>query len=295
MLPVLLTLACNNASKAPAEIAARRTAESAPAGDRVQASLMAAPPAAQASPVRGDGTPAGAGAPVANQVPVPADRKVIRSGVVELEVPELASALARIRTETEKAGGYVTGESQGTDPFNARQGSITCRVPAARLDAALSLFQSLGRVESVNVTAEDITEQYFNLEIRLRNQQQLETRFLALLDTPANKVSDLLEIEREVARVRGEIDELEGRRRFWDSQVGFSTLTVQLHEPRPVIAGDGGGVGNTIATAFRQAGENLVETVAWLIASLGVVVPGGLALAFVVWLWRLVRRRRKVV
>ena len=276
---------CNKTAPPPAEmtdVAASRMV--AAEGESAKAMAMApAPPPSASSPVAQ--TPPGS-------VAVPAERKIIRNGSLTLEVRRLDDALAAIRSATEKAGGYVTNESQGKDQYGARQGMITCRVPAGSLDRALAQFQALGKVESVNVTAEDITEQYFNLEIRLRNQRDLETRFRALLDKPGNKVSDLLEIEREMARVRGEIDELEGRKRFWDSQVSLSTLTIQLHEPRPAIVGEGGGILGTLKSAFRRLGENLVETIAWLIASLGVIVPALLAL-WIAWrLWRAVRARR---
>ena len=275
---------CNRMAPAPANDAAPMAAPRAMAEGEAAKATAPAPPPSAGSPVAP--TPPGS-------VAVPAERKIIRNGSLRLEVRGLDEALSAIRSATEKAGGYVTNESQGKDEYGARQGSITCRVPAASLDKALAQFQALGRVEGVNVTAEDITEQYFNLEIRLRNQRDLETRFRALLDKPGNKVSDLLEIEREMARVRGEIDELEGRKRFWDSQVSLSTLTIQLHEPRPAIVGGGGGILGTLKSAFRQLGENLVETIAWLIASLGVIVPAVLAL-WVAWrLWRAIRSRAR--
>jgi hypothetical protein len=283
---LLIVSACGREASTPKGMFARQTAAAPEAASEVRMA-MAAPPAPQA-PAGGAGAAAAAG-----QVPVPAERKIIRNGSLELEIKALDEALTRIRTETEKTGGYVTNESQGKDEYDVRHGSITCRLPAGKLDSVLQLFQSLGRVESVNVTAEDITEQYFNLEIRLRNQRQLEERFIRLLDKPGNKVTDLLEVEREVARVRGEIDELEGRKRFWDSQVAFSTLTVQLHEPRPVIAGEGGGVWDTLKTALRDAGENLVGTIAWFIAALGVILPAWLVL-WILWrLWKALRARRK--
>jgi hypothetical protein len=285
---------CNKAAPASADRAAQLPEPmSAPpaiaVGDAPKKLSVAPPPPPPGA--------SGVSASVASQPPtgpiaVPADRKVLRNGSLTLEVRALDDALAAIRTATEKAGGYVTNESQGRDMYGARHGSVTCRVPAGSLDKALAQFQTLGKVESVNVTAEDITEQYFNLEIRLRNQQDLEKRFRALLDKPGNKVSDLLEIEREMARVRGEIDELEGRKRFWDSQVSLSTVTVNLHEPRPVVAGEGGGVLSTLAAAFLDLGENLVGTVAWLIAAIGVVIPALVAL-WIAWrLWRAVRGRR---
>ena len=274
---------CNKAAPSPAVMTSVATSRMY-ASEGEAAKAMAAPPPA---PSQSAASPAAQTLP--GSVAVPAERKIIRNGSLTLEVRRLDEALSAIRSAAEKAGGYVTNESQGKDEYGARQGSITCRVPAGSLDKALTQFQALGKVESVNVTAEDITEQYFNLEIRLRNQRDLETRFRALLDKPGNKVSDLLEIEREMARVRGEIDELEGRKRFWDSQVSLSTLTIQLHEPRPTIVGEGGGILGTLKSAFRQLGENLVETIAWLIASLGVIVPAVLAL----WVaWRLLRAFR---
>jgi len=281
---------CNGMAPAPAEM----TSASAPRMDESASRMMASE--ADAAKAMAPAPPPSAGSPVAQTPPgsvaIPAERKVIRNGSLSLEVRRLDEALSAIRAATEKAGGYVTNESQGKDVYGARQGSITCRVPAAALDKTLAQFQALGRVEGVNVTAEDITEQYFNLEIRLRNQRDLEARFRALLDKPGNKVSDLLQIEREMARVRGEVDELEGRKRFWDSQVSLSTLTVQLHEPRPAIVGEGGGVVGTLKSAFRQLGENLVETIAWLIASLGVIVPAVLALWLAWRFWRALRSRR---
>ena len=239
---------------------------------------------------------AGAGGGSAPQapsgVPVPASRKVVRNGTLTIEVADLVKALAAVRADTIAAGGHITNESQGRDQYNVRQGSITCRVPAEKLDATIEKFQALGRVQSVAVQAEDITEQYFNLEIRLRNQQQLETRLLKLLDQPGNKVADLVEVEREVSRVRNEIDELEGRKRFWDSQVALSTITVELREPRPSIVGEGGGVIDTLKRAFRSAGENIVGTVAWFIAAAGVVIPAVLVLWLIWRVWKEIRRFR---
>ena len=290
VLVVAMSLAvagCLRRAPFPANDAAPMAAPRAVAEGEAAKAMAAPPPPPPPSP--------SAGSPVTptppGSVAVPAERKIIHNGSLTLEVRALDEALSAIRTETEKAGGYVTNESQGKDQYGARQGAVTCRVPAAKLGRTLAEFQRLGRVEGVNVSAEDITEQYFNLEIRLRNQRDLETRFRALLDKPGNKVSDLLEIEREMARVRGEIDELEGRKRFWDSQVSLSTLTIQLHEPRPAIVGEGGGILGTLKSAFRQLGENLVETIAWLIASLGVIVPAVLAL-WIAWrLWRALRSR----
>ena len=154
----------------------------------------------------------------------------------------------------------------------------------------------LGRVLELSVHAEDITEQYFDLEIQLRNRLALEAKLRQLLERSGNRLSDLLEVEREMTRVRGEIEQLEGRKRLWDNQVGLATLHVLLAEPAPLLAGDRGGVWQALRDAFGQAGENFVATVAVVIAATGSLVPLGAALlvAFVAVraLWRRWRRSR---
>jgi hypothetical protein len=166
-------------------------------------------------------------------------------------------------------------------------------VPAERLDEVVADLRELGRVESVSLGAEDVTEQYFDLEIRLATQRELEARLRELLRRPSNELSDLLEIERELARVRTEIDQMEGRKRFWDQQVALSTLSVSLAEPRPKVAGGEGGIWRTLAESFRRAGENFVLAVAGILAFTGGLVPVILALWLAWILFAALRRRRR--
>ncbi len=234
---------------------------------------------------------AGGGQPAL--VPVPTEKKVTRVGYVQLEVGSLEQALGKIRAATGSSGGDIVGETQSRDDNGARKGTVTCRIPAAAFDGVLATIQGYGKVESVNISSADITEQYFNLEIRLRNAQLLEDRLLKLLDKAGSKVSDLLEVEREVGRVRGQIDELEGRKRFWDKQVALSGLTIDLHEPRPAIAGTGGGILDTLGRSVRQTGENFVATLAWLVEASGVAIPAVIVMWLLLRLWKLLRSRRK--
>ncbi len=228
-------------------------------------------------------------------LPAPTGRKLIRHGTLGLEVRSVESALSAVKQQAQASGGYTTEESQRQDEYGVKTASITWRVPAEKLDGAIEKLSGLGRVEQVSVTAEDVTEQYFDLEIRLNNQRQLEVRLLDLLKRSSNNLSDLLNVEREVARVRGEIEHLEGRKRFWDNQVALSTLTVNLHEPRPVIASTEGGVWRTLTASFRDAGENFVLTTAGIIGTIGGLIPVVIVLVLVIWairaLWRWRRKR----
>jgi hypothetical protein len=247
---------------------------------------MAAPPPAPPPPAPppAPGTSA--------HVPVPTERKVIRNGTMHVEVERIDPALEALRAHVAAVGGYVAGESSSArSGGRARVASMTLRVPAARLDETVAKVRTLGQELSLTITAEDITEQYFDLEIRLRTQRDLETRLRQLLDRPSNRLTDLLEIEREVARVRGEIDQMEGRKRYWDNQVGFSTLTVNLVEPAPMVAGEQGGVWQTLERALGDAADNFVLTIAGIIAATGALVPLAVALLVAFFVLRAIWRR----
>lgn len=220
----------------------------------------------------------------------------MRQGQATLEVASVDAALARLHDLTRSAGGYTTRETRSRDYQRVNQGQIECRVPAGKLDSLTAALKSLGTVESLTLSATDITEEYFDLEIRLRNQRALETRLLALIERPTNKLSDLLEAERELARVRGEIDQMEGRRRFWNNRVALSTLSVSVHEPVPTVGGGQGGAFSVLRKAFADSANNFVRAIAGIIVVTGGLVPDVIALALVgwavlrVWRWRRARR-----
>ncbi len=228
------------------------------------------------------------------QAPIVTDkRKIIRHGDLRLEVPSVDEAFARIKELVDAVGGYVTNESVSQDEYSTKSGSITCRIPAEELDPTLEELKGLGKVDYVAINADDITEQYFDLEVRTRNQKELERRLMDLLKRRTNKLSDLLAVERELARVRTESDSREGRKRLWDNQIALSTVVVNVREPGPAIAKREGGVFRTLLRSFRRAGENFVLTIAQVIAVSGALIPLA-ALALVgIWGGRKIWRRRK--
>jgi hypothetical protein len=126
-------------------------------------------------------------------------------------------------------------------------------------------------VETVSVNAEDVSEEYVDVTARAENARRLETRLVDLLARRTGKLEDVLAVERELARVREEIERYEGRLRFLRTRAAFSTLAVTLHEPVPVL-GDRPGA-NPIAAAVREAWRNAVRFVAAAIALSGVLIP----------------------
>src|SRR5690606_22565372 len=105
---------------------------------------------------------------------------------------------------------------------------LTVRVPSDKLGDFLAGTAGQGDVLHETVRAEDITEGYYDLRARLKNAQRLEARLLSLIDDKADNVSSLLEVERELARVRGQIEGFEGKLRLWDNQVSLATVKIRI-------------------------------------------------------------------
>ena len=200
----------------------------------------------------------------------PTDRLIVRTGQASIEVDSLEPAMAELRRIARNAGGFVADASVQSGRNQLRQATLQLKVPSVRFDELTEGLQPIGRLEYVNVGAEDVSEEFVDLTARAANGHRLEERLVELLRTRTGKLQDVLSVERELARVREEIERMEGRMRFLKSSAQLSTLSVSLHEPVPIVASTGQG---PIAEAFRAAWRNFVGLLAGAIASLGFVVP----------------------
>ena len=228
-------------------------------------------------------TATGAGIPAATAVGPAATTgaMIIRTGTAGIEVDSLDTAIARVRTLALRVNGFVANTTIQGGRDQLRSASLELKVPSERFDDAIAGLSPIGKVESVNVNAEDVGEEYVDIAARVENAHRLEARIIDLLANRTGKLQDVLSVEHELARVREEIERYEGRMRYLKTRASVSTLTIAVHERAPVIvpvAGDG-----PILVAFRQAWENFVGLSAAFIASLGVLVPLGI-LVFFAWL-----------
>jgi len=212
--------------------------------------------------------------------PPAAPSMVIRTGTASIRIDSLEPALATLRVLAARVGGYVANTSVQAGPAQYRQATLEIKVPAARFDDLVAGLEPIGKVEAVNVTAEDVGEEFVDVSARVANAKRLESRLIELLATRTGRLQDVLSVERELARVREEIERYEGRLRYLRSRSAMSTLSITVHEPVPVV-GDPGS--NVLVRAVERAWRNFVELVAGFIASLGVLVPLVLAGGAVVW------------
>jgi hypothetical protein len=200
-----------------------------------------------------------------------ASAMIIRTGTASIEVDSLESGIAAIRALATSLGGYVANTSMQAGNAQVHSATLQLRLPSVRFDDALAALRPIGKLESTNVNAEDVGEEYVDVSAQVANGRKLEQRLIQILATRTGKLSDVLAVERELARVRGEIDRQEGRLRYLRAHAAMSTLAVTVHEPLPIVGQQGSG--GVIAESFRQAWRNFVSFVAGFIAALGTLVP----------------------
>jgi hypothetical protein len=219
----------------------------------------------------------------------PLSRMIVRTGNASLEVDSLEIGLGALRRLAGSVGGYVANTSIQGGREQLRQATLEVKVPSDRFDDLTGGLDPIGRLEFVNVTAEDVGEEFVDLTARAANARRLEERLIDLLGTRTGRLQDVLSVERELARVREEIERMDGRLRYLKTRAALSTLAITLHEPPPIVGENPGG--NLVAEAFRQAWRNFAEVLAASIASLGYLVPVAAAVWGAVLLGRRVKRQ----
>ena len=157
------------------------------------------------------------------------ERKVISTATLSLEVEDVQTAINETRAIAESVGGFVEHLTSSGGPARKRA-TVTVRVPQAEFSPALARIESLGSVQSATQGAEDVSERFIDLKARLDSALREEKSLLALLEK-AGAVSEVLAIERELARVRSDIERFQGQLDFLERRVALATITVELSLP----------------------------------------------------------------
>jgi len=155
---------------------------------------------------------------------------IVRTAGITLITREFDKARSGLENILKRHRGYVGELRVGGAAGTGRTLTATLRVPVDQLDATLIETKTLGRVESESQNGEDVTSQYVDLEARLANARNTERRLTDLLKERTGKLSDVLAVENEHARVRGEIEQMEAERKNMSNQVSFATLNATITE-----------------------------------------------------------------
>ncbi len=197
-------------------------AASAAKSDRQEADRPDTPVAPGAGKIESPAVPA----PVA-----PADsRKLIRNAQLDLQVVNYEVALQRLTTFANEEKGFVATQSSSKLPNGKLQGTVVVKVVPENLDRFLEKARGLGELKNQTLGTEDVTKAYFDTDARLRNAKRMEERLLQMLDKNTGKVSDLLQVEKELGRVREQIEQMQGELKYYDALVQYATVTISLAE-----------------------------------------------------------------
>jgi hypothetical protein len=205
------------------------------------------------------------------------DRKILRDANLTLEVSKPEEAQRKITSVAESLGGFVvTSESKQRQTAEGAtqelEVNLVIRVPALQFGPALDQIRGTGnRVVQEKITGQDVTEEFIDLEAHLKTQKALELQFLEIMKQ-AHKVEDALEVQRQIADVRTEIEKLEGRKRFLENRASLSTITVSLQTPT-AIAVNTSGFGRDVREAVADSVQLAIGIVLFLIRFVIVMIP----------------------
>jgi hypothetical protein len=209
------------------------------------------------------------------------DRKIIRTGSISVVVDTYDAARETVEALVKGAGGYVDSTRVSHSEGRVSSASIVLRIPASSFGDLMPKLRALGEVTDESTDSADITAEYVDQTARLEAARALEKRLLELAANRTGTVADVLEVERELARVRGEIEHYEGMIRMWDDQVSMSTLTISLATKAPEIAApkppgfekDASSALDRSVAALENAGKGLLLALISILPWLPLIIP----------------------
>lgn len=160
------------------------------------------------------------------------EQKIIKQASLRFETNDLEETYKQIQTAVKQSQGKVQSDSEGKD-YGTLYRNITIRVPSQNFDNFINtISKGVSYFERKEITAEDVTEQYIDLTTRLKNKRKLEERYLQILQKAA-KISEILEIEKQISIIREEIEAKEGQLKYLESRVSESTVTIEFFKNLP--------------------------------------------------------------
>lgn len=234
-----------------------------------------------------------------------ADRLVIRNKALRIEVKKVSDAVDQIKAAAKKHEGVITNmqiasdsgspiyryEEYGTPSDGAPLlGYVTVRVPADSFSAFVDEVSAIGIVRYQAESTDDVTQQHVDLKARLENLRAQEKRLREFFDA-AKDVKDMLAIEQELSRVRGEIESMDAQVKYLERQAAMATVTIDLSEPQAIVrpSGEDWGFGDAVTTGIRGA----AGAIQLLIIVVLTLAPYLLILAIIFFIVRAIIRARR--
>ena len=226
-------------------------------------------------------------------VPGQAGARIVRTATLRIVATDFSGVRSAIDRILQDSGGFVGSITASDRPGATRSIRGDLRIPSGRFDGALAALRALGRVTEDSQNAEDVTSTVVDLDVRVSNARATEKRLSEVLQNRTGRLSDVLEVEREIMRVRTEIEQMESQRKLLDGRIEYATLTLEVNEERRASVNLGP---IPVPTRLGQAIADGVESAAMsLLGAVLLILRGGPVL--LLWmtmlglpLWWLLRR-----
>lgn len=233
----------------------------------------------------------------------PTDRKIIRNADLSLESETPEETQRRITAIAEANGGFVVESQQTSSDVRATKRDIVTmnvRVPSQKFADTLDQIRAMSaRIIFETVKGDDLTEEFMDIEARLKAKKALEAQFVEIMKR-ANSIDDALNVQSQLAEVRGEIEKIEGRKRFLENQSSLSTIKIKLQTPEVVFSASSKGFSSRLAESFGVGLEFATNFVLGIVTILVAIAPFailiGLPLVFIVrYFWKRHGRSRTII
>jgi hypothetical protein len=217
-----------------------------------------------------------------------AAQKLIRTADMQIQVGDVTAALKATDSIARTNESLVADSRTTQDADGKKTANVVIRVPTTRFAGVLQALRGVGAVKQEGVATQDVTKEYADLETRLAVKEQTVGRLRGLLDSRSAKLSDVLDVERELSRAITELEQMKGERRYYDQQIELSTVKLVLFERTPSRVTQ---IAGPISGAFHNSLDILGNSVGVMIYLVVAIAPWILIAVGTVWGVTRLRRR----
>jgi len=213
------------------------------------------------------------------------EQKLIKEAWVEFETSSLENTRTTVYQAVKKHKGYVSSDKEYQGSYRVSN-TIIIRIPSGNFDSFLhDATAEVKQFDKKEINIRDVTEEFLDIEARLKTKKELENRYLELLQKAKN-VSEMLEIEREIGKLRADIEAMTGRMKYLQSQVSFSTVTLTFYEKDP----EKSELGQKFKTGLQDGWNYLIDFFVFLLS----IFPFILLVVGLIYIFKIYRKRRRI-
>lgn len=231
---------------------------------------------------------------------LPTGPMVIHTAELSVVANDVDEARSKLEGILKRHHGYLGDLTTSGSADSARMLTATLQVPADQLDAAIGELKAMGRVESESQKGEEVSQQYVDLQARLGNARETEQTLLDILRRRTGKLSDVLEVEQEIASVRENIERMEAEKKSMEKQVAFSTVTMKVTEDykqhvHMVPDSTSTRVRNAAVDGYETMVAGLINLLLFLVSAGPSILLWGAILFFPArWAWKKWQKRNRI-